>query len=151
MAELCGDRARVKWPNDILIDGRKVAGILVEGRPQEQWAVLGIGVNVALKPEDFPVELRESAGSLGLTEDDVEPALTTLGLALERWLSVPGADVLTDVRTRDALLDQTVTWATGTGTAGGIDECGRLIVRLPDGGERRLDAGEVHLGAASAA
>ena len=43
-----GRPAAVKWPNDVLLDGRKVAGILVEGRPQERWAVLGIGLNVAV-------------------------------------------------------------------------------------------------------
>ena len=37
---------KIKWPNDVWVDGRKVAGILVEGRPQEGWAVLGIGLNV---------------------------------------------------------------------------------------------------------
>ena len=41
--------AAIKWPNDVWIEGRKVAGILVEGRPQEGWAVLGIGVNVTTR------------------------------------------------------------------------------------------------------
>ncbi len=50
VADLAGAAARVKWPNDVLLDGLKVAGILAEGRPQEGWAVLGIGVNVALEP-----------------------------------------------------------------------------------------------------
>ena len=45
--------AAIKWPNDIWIDGRKVAGILIEGRPQEGWAVLGIGVNVTTR--EFPL------------------------------------------------------------------------------------------------
>lgn len=148
VAEICGTAARVKWPNDVLIDGRKVAGILVEGRPQERWAVLGIGINVALKPEEFPEEVRERAGSLGLPEADVEPMLLRLGAALEHWLAVPSADVLAEIRTRDALLGQSVTWANGAGTAAGIDDSGRLIVRLADGGEELLDAGEVHLGAA---
>jgi BirA family biotin operon repressor/biotin-[acetyl-CoA-carboxylase] ligase len=147
VAEVCGTAARLKWPNDVLLNGRKVAGILVEGRPQEAWAVLGVGINVALMPQDFPPELAQRAGSLGLTQADVEPMLVSLGSALEHWLAVPGADVLADVRTRDALLGQRVTWANGTGTAAGIDESGRLVVRLADGGEDRLDAGEVHLAA----
>ena len=54
VAATVGDAARIKWPNDVLVEGRKVAGILVEGRPQEGWAVLGIGMNVAVRPEDFP-------------------------------------------------------------------------------------------------
>jgi BirA family transcriptional regulator, biotin operon repressor / biotin---[acetyl-CoA-carboxylase] ligase len=151
VAEVCGARAKIKWPNDVLIDGRKVAGILVEGRPQERWAVLGIGINVALQPHDFPEELRERAGSLGLHGADLEPTLLRLASALEHWLDVPGADVLESVRTRDALLDQTVSWANGVGIAAGIDASGRLIVSLADGSEERLDAGEVHLGAISGA
>src|SRR3712207_1681315 len=54
--------AAIKWPNDIWIERRKVAGILVEGRPQEGWAVLGIGLNVAT--QEFPEELRETATAL---------------------------------------------------------------------------------------
>jgi BirA family biotin operon repressor/biotin-[acetyl-CoA-carboxylase] ligase len=145
VAEVCGATARIKWPNDVLIDGLKVAGILVEGRPAEGWAVLGVGINVALTPQDFPLELQGRAGSLGLTRADVEPTLVRLGSALEHWLAVPVADVLAGVRTRDVLLGHDLTWANGAGTAAGIDESGRLIVRLADGGEDRLDAGEVHL------
>src|SRR5690349_22177636 len=66
VADVAGARARVKWPNDVLVDGLKVAGILVEGRPQERWAVLGIGLNVALREGDFPPELVGRAGTLGL-------------------------------------------------------------------------------------
>ena len=61
--------AAIKWPNDIWIGRRKVAGILVEGRPQEGWAVLGIGLNVAT--EDFPPELRETATSLRLEGSEI--------------------------------------------------------------------------------
>ena len=55
MCEALPRRAAIKWPNDVWIDGRKVAGILVEGRPQEGWAVLGIGLNVSTR--EFPPEL----------------------------------------------------------------------------------------------
>ncbi len=58
VAETVGDAAQIKWPNDVLLDGRKVAGILVEGRPQERWAVLGIGLNVAVDVAALPDELR---------------------------------------------------------------------------------------------
>src|SRR6202012_3785160 len=46
----------IKWPNDVHLRGRKVAGILVEGRPQERWAVVGIGINVAVRGEELPPE-----------------------------------------------------------------------------------------------
>src|SRR3954467_1525943 len=52
VAEVAGEATTLKWPNDVLLDSRKVAGILVEGRPQEGWMVLGIGLNVALAPDD---------------------------------------------------------------------------------------------------
>ena len=56
---------------------RKVAGILVEGRPQEHWSVLGMGLNVALTP-DFPPELRGRAATLGLQPAAIEPTLRAL-------------------------------------------------------------------------
>ncbi len=144
MAEVVGERARLKWPNDVLLDGRKVAGILVEGRPQEGWAVLGVGLNVALREEDFPPDLRERAGGLGLAPEEIEPALGRLLNALERWLAADEAAVLEKVRTLDALQGVLVRWAGGEGTGDGIDEQGRLLV--VSGGRRiALDAGEVHL------
>jgi BirA family biotin operon repressor/biotin-[acetyl-CoA-carboxylase] ligase len=145
VAQVAGPSALVKWPNDVLVDGRKVAGILVEGRPQERWAVAGIGLNVALRPEDFPPELRERAGTLGLEPDAVESTLERLLAALERWLEADGSHVLEEVRERDALRDQPVHWAGGSGVGAGIDGDGRLVVAT-DSGSVTLDAGEVHLG-----
>lgn len=145
VAEVCGQRALIKWPNDVLLDARKVAGILVEARPQERWAVLGIGINVAVDPADFPPELRERAGSLGLQRADVEPTLVRLCEALERWVAAPDGEILAAVRARDALIGRAVAWEGGGGTAAGIDERGRLVVTLGAGVEAKLDAGEVHL------
>jgi BirA family biotin operon repressor/biotin-[acetyl-CoA-carboxylase] ligase len=146
VAELAAERGRVKWPNDVLIDGRKIAGILVEGRPQEQWAVLGIGINVALRPEQLPEDLRDRAATLGLTQAAIEPTLMRLRGVLERWLSASDAEVLQAVRSLDALLGETVSWEGGSGTGAGIDDSGRLLVSLPEGGSVALDGGEVHLG-----
>lgn len=146
VAEVAGPQALVKWPNDVLVDGLKVAGILVEGRPQEGWAVLGIGVNVALREEDFPPELAGRAGTLGLEPDAVEPTLELLLNSLERWLPATPDAVLEAVRGRDALLDRPVRWSGGEGRGAGIDSEGRLLVATDDG-QVALDAGEVHLGA----
>lgn len=146
VAELAGERARIKWPNDVLIDGRKLAGILVEGRPQEGWAVLGIGINVALRLEQLPAELRDRAATLGLTAADREPVLSRLRNGLERWLAAPDDAVLDAVRSRDALRDRPLRWDAGSGTGAGIDGTGRLLVDLADGSSVALDAGEVHLG-----
>jgi BirA family transcriptional regulator, biotin operon repressor / biotin---[acetyl-CoA-carboxylase] ligase len=144
VASTVGPKAMLKWPNDVLIDGRKVAGILVEGRPQERWGVVGVGLNVALRPDDFPPELRERAGTLGLQPSEIEPTLTALLQALERWLGTPEDAVLDAVRGRDALLGEPVRWAGGDGRGAGIDADGRLLVDTAQG-RIALDAGEVHL------
>jgi BirA family transcriptional regulator, biotin operon repressor / biotin---[acetyl-CoA-carboxylase] ligase len=145
VAEEAGSTARVKWPNDVLLDGRKVAGILVEGRVQEGWAVLGIGVNVAVREDELPPELRDRAGSLGRSPEEIEPTLGRLLDRLARWLVAPPRAVLEALRERDALAGSRVHWRGGHGEAGGIDDQGRLIV-MTDGGRVALEAGEVHLG-----
>jgi len=146
VAESCGEDARIKWPNDVLVGGRKVAGILAEGRPHEGWAVLGIGANVAVDVSDLPEELREKAGSLGRTRADVELFLSFLLGALDRAFALSADDLLNAWRARDALLGSEISWSGGTGIARGIDGEGRLVVELPGGGRTALNAGEVHLG-----
>jgi BirA family transcriptional regulator, biotin operon repressor / biotin---[acetyl-CoA-carboxylase] ligase len=151
VCEACEEEARVscelKWPNDVWIDRRKVAGILVEGRPQEGWVVLGIGVNVDIPEDDFPPELRETATSL-LIADGARPLEELLGVlvdALGRWLEAPAEDVLSAWRERDALKGQPIGWGEdGSGVAAGIDDTGALLVDT-DSGRVTLDAGEVHL------
>jgi BirA family biotin operon repressor/biotin-[acetyl-CoA-carboxylase] ligase len=59
-----GIECEVKWPNDIWLEGRKLAGILIEAKPQEGWAVIGIGLNLTIAPEEFPPDLRHPATSL---------------------------------------------------------------------------------------
>jgi BirA family biotin operon repressor/biotin-[acetyl-CoA-carboxylase] ligase len=145
VADLAGPSARVKWPNDVLLDGRKVAGVLAEGRPQEGWAVLGIGVNVAVDPQTLPRDVRDRAGTLARPVGEVESALTELLAALTARLAEPATAVVAELRRRDALLGQRVRWADGSGTGAGIDPDGRLIVRDDAGREHPLEAGEVHL------
>jgi BirA family biotin operon repressor/biotin-[acetyl-CoA-carboxylase] ligase len=144
VADVVGPSARLKWPNDVLVEGRKVAGILVEGRPQERWAVVGIGLNVAVRVEDFPAELRSTAGTLGFSPAAIEPTLDALLGRLDGWISADRESLLSAVRRRDALLAREVRWAGGRGVGGGIDAGGRLLVET-DGGTVALDAGEVHL------
>ena len=152
VCEACEEAApvtcEIKWPNDVWIDGRKVSGILIEGRPQDGWAVLGIGLNVATEAGEFPEELREIATSLaaatgegGRSPEDVLPLLLA---ALERRLADPPAEVLAAWRSRDALRGQTVRWAEGSGTAAGITDAGSLVVET-ENGPLELGAGEVHL------
>jgi BirA family biotin operon repressor/biotin-[acetyl-CoA-carboxylase] ligase len=147
VADLAGPEARIKWPNDVLVSGRKVAGVLVEGRARERWAVAGIGVNAALDPADLPAELRDRAGTLGRSPEALEDALTELLEALAARLAEPAAATLAELRRLDALLERPVTWADGAGVGAGVDEGGGLRVRRADGSVTVLDAGEVHLGA----
>ena len=147
VADVAGPEARVKWPNDVLLDGRKVAGVLVEARPQEGWAVVGIGVNVAVRPgADLPPGLRETAGTLGRAAGTLEATLAELLDALAVRLADDVAAVLAALRERDALLGRRVRWAQGGGTGAGIDDRGALLVVTADGATVALDAGEVHLG-----
>jgi BirA family biotin operon repressor/biotin-[acetyl-CoA-carboxylase] ligase len=136
--------AAIKWPNDVWIEGRKVAGILVEGRPQEGWAVLGLGVNVST--ERFPAELAESATSLRLAGigEETETVLADVVRSLDAWLGAPPTRVFEAWRSLDALKGERVRWADGEGLADGIDDSGALRVETPTG-LVTLDAGEVHL------
>ena len=143
VAEACESLApvscRIKWPNDVWIERRKVAGILVEGRPAEGWAVLGIGLNVGTV--EFPDELRAIATAV---DAGVEPALWAVVGSLAHWLGKEGDEVLAAWRERDALLGASVSWNGGRGRGAGITDSGALRVET-DAGIVELDAGEVHL------
>jgi BirA family biotin operon repressor/biotin-[acetyl-CoA-carboxylase] ligase len=141
VADVAGPRARVKWPNDVLLDGGKLAGVLVESRPAEAWAVLGIGVNVSVGLDALP----PGSATLGRGAGAVEPLLAELLVALERRLDEPAEPVLAALRERDALLGRRVRWPGGEGEGAGIAPDGGLRVRGAGGGEVVLSAGEVHL------
>jgi BirA family biotin operon repressor/biotin-[acetyl-CoA-carboxylase] ligase len=144
---VAGVRCRIKWPNDVWIERRKVAGILVEGRPAEGWAVLGIGLNVATEPEQFPPELGDLATSLRAAAGAAPPVdevLRAILEALDQRLRDDPSALLDAWRARDALRGERVRWAGGEGVAAGIDDSGSLLVET-SGGELALGAGEVHL------
>ena len=140
------DDPRLKWPNDVLLDQRKVAGILAEGRPAEGWAIVGVGINVAVDVGTLPPEVREIAASLKLPPEAIEDVLSELLEALETRIAQSEGELLEAVRERDALLGERVVWVGGAGVGAGIDGTGRLIVDGDDGIRHLLDAGEVHLG-----
>lgn len=135
----------IKWPNDVWIEGRKCAGVLIEARPQDGWAVIGVGLNVSIEPDEFPEELRETATSLD-ADATVDAALEALNDSLTRWTRADPQEVLAAFRDRDALRGQEVSWADGSGVANGVDERGNLIVETLDGERLALGAGEIHLG-----
>jgi BirA family biotin operon repressor/biotin-[acetyl-CoA-carboxylase] ligase len=159
-----GRQARVKWPNDIVVvrapgesattgagvdanagDLVKLAGILAEGRPQDGWTVLGVGLNVAVRLDELPAELRSTAATLSESPAAIEPTLARLLAALARRLAEPTEAMLDAYRARDALRGREIEWSGGHGRADGIDGEGRLVVALEGGGHTALHAGEVHL------
>jgi BirA family transcriptional regulator, biotin operon repressor / biotin---[acetyl-CoA-carboxylase] ligase len=145
---------RVKWPNDVWIEERKAAGILIEARPQEGWAVVGIGLNVDTPLAELAPELRDTATSLRIATGapvDRREVLAALLDRLATWTSALAQSqrVAHAFRERDALYGRRVAWTRDglreTGEARGIDDDGALIVFRGDSDPVRLDAGEVHL------
>jgi len=135
---------RIKWPNDVWLEERKLAGVLIEAKPQDGWAVIGIGLNLSVAPEEFPDDLKGPAVSLGGGIDPPQ-ARRTLDAALDRWVEADRDDVLAAWRERDALRGREISWQDGSGVAKGIDDSGDLLVRRVDGELAVLGAGEVHL------
>jgi len=88
----------LKWPNDVWIERRKAAGILLESRPPE-WALIGIGLNVSIDQDEFPSELRWPATSVGHGAT-VEGAVEALNDRLARWVGAEREEVLAAFRRR---------------------------------------------------
>jgi BirA family biotin operon repressor/biotin-[acetyl-CoA-carboxylase] ligase len=157
---------KVKWPNDIHVEGRKLAGVLIEARPQDGWAVLGIGLNLSIAPDEFPPELRDTATSIlfargedrgresagpsplwaaGPPPSVLLTAAEVLSRHLDRWVQADPGAVLEEWRARDALRGREVAWDGGSGIADGVDDRGYLLVVTPGGDRVAVGAGEVHL------
>jgi len=139
-----GAECMVKWPNDVWLEGRKLSGILIEAKPQDGWAVIGVGLNLAIEPHEFPGDLRQPATSLG---GGVTPgaARRELDAQLSHWVQTAEDEVLAEWRRRDGLRGRKVSWEDGSGVADGIDDRGNLIVAVAGGGRVSLGAGEVQL------
>jgi BirA family biotin operon repressor/biotin-[acetyl-CoA-carboxylase] ligase len=135
---------RIKWPNDIWVGERKLAGILIEARPQDGWAVVGIGLNIAISSEEFPPELRDTATSLRSTPR-AEEARAALDARLGRWVDAEAGTVISAWAERDALRGREISWDGGSGIADGVGESGDLLVLTAGGDRVALGAGEVHL------
>jgi BirA family biotin operon repressor/biotin-[acetyl-CoA-carboxylase] ligase len=146
---------QIKWPNDVWIDRRKTAGILIEARPQERWAVIGIGLNVSATAADLGEELSRTATSLEVAagrkvdRDRVLEALFgRLAERLEDLADGRTEELLDRYRERDALTGEEISWTRSgqerTGTVQGIDQSGNLVV-LANGNQETLESGEVHL------
>jgi len=142
-----GTRPALKWPNDILFDGRKMGGILCERH--EKFAVIGIGVNVNHAAEDFPDDLRDSAISLGQitgTPLHREDVLADLLLGLEAILDETGDSIrerwLLFWGDRGRQMQFTVESGLVDGIARGLSDDGGLVMETADG-VRTVYAGDV--------
>jgi BirA family transcriptional regulator, biotin operon repressor / biotin---[acetyl-CoA-carboxylase] ligase len=148
LERVTGLKPRLKWPNDVLVDGRKLAGILLESRlGPSPLVVLGIGVNLTQRV--FPPDLAERATSVRLATGrrvDADTLLTALLESLDTWRTRLETEGWAPIRERWCALTETlgrrVSIDDVQGIAVDVDEDGALIVAEGDV-RRRVVAGEV--------
>ena len=145
---------QLKWPNDVLVDGRKLSGILLEAAAAQDGTlerlVVGIGVNLAHHPEGTDTVATDLA-SEGGSELRPAEALTRLAAAFDNWRRTWDAEGFAPIRQawlqRAWRLGEQIRVNPGDGPAigrfAGIDVGGALVLELPSGIERRIAAGEV--------
>ncbi len=153
---------RLKWPNDLLYDGRKLAGILLESSgvagAEVTWLAIGIGINLAGHPEgvEFPATSLPAIGAPPVAPDG---ALAALAAAFERWLAIwRGVQGFAAIReawlARAAGLGEGLTVRLAQETFDGVFEGlapdGALLLRLADGSLRQVSAGDVFFAPAAA-
>ncbi|HEX8125520.1 MAG TPA: biotin--[acetyl-CoA-carboxylase] ligase [Allosphingosinicella sp.] len=147
---VAGIAIEIKWPNDLLVAGAKLSGILLERI--DDAIVIGFGVNLA----DHPDEVERPAINMGMLGGAPDPGrfLEALASSFERWLERWRVEGLEPVRDRWLASAHPVGTALSThlpsgtrvdGVFDGLDECGALCLRLPDGTRQVIHAGDVFL------
>lgn len=149
-------RLQLKWPNDVLACGAKLAGILLEAQPRRDGGTalaIGIGVNVAAAPEGLPYAAVSLAGlGAGVTAEAVFAALSDAWLECDAiWNDGRGFSAIRDLwLARAAGIGAPVAVQVGPdvmrGTFETLDDMGRLVIRRADGTRAEITAGEVHFG-----
>ena len=156
--EITDKKPLIKWVNDLYLNEKKICGILTEASVNFEtkglnWAVLGIGVNLAEPEGGFPEEIRNIAGSLF---EDVCPAETSAKLAagiLDHFFAlykdIESGSFIEEYRKRSFLTGREIVFSMGnetySGTVTGISDEAHLLVRLTSGEERAFSAGEVQI------
>lgn len=149
--QLTGGKTQIKWVNDILLDGKKICGILAESFfvGENTYAAVGIGVNVSTK--DFPEDIRGIAGSIGKRVDRVKICESIACELYDLCVSASNSDrsYMQEYRTRSAVLGKRVTFVkdgvASEGIATDIDDDGALSVKLDSGDVAVLNSGEITL------
>jgi len=150
---------RLKWPNDLLVNGKKVVGVLTETASVESrvtYVAVGIGINVGQEAQDFPEEFRATATSLRLASGREVPRgnlAAEIYNGLDGWYREFSAGRLEAIlacgRERSALLGSPVDVLAGderwSGLAVDLDTDGALLVRKENGTVRRVVAGDVSI------
>ncbi len=155
--EYPGLETGIKWPNDVVIGGRKICGILTEGSAHEgniDYIVIGTGINV--NNSKFPKELRDKAVSLKMESGGMPASREcVLALVLDKFCKnyriylqtgnleglLPDYNELLVSKGKEVRIEDPA--GAYTAVSGGIDESGRLIVTRDDGTSERISAGEV--------
>lgn len=155
------DAIMIKWPNDLLLNGKKICGILSEMQLNENgsidYAIVGIGVNVDLKPQDFPEELSNTAASLNLSfgknytcTEVLDNILQEFASLYQKWL-VEGASVILEPwKKLNCTLNRKVFVKDNdevifSGEVVAINEEGAIIVRNEEGESQSFDFGEISI------
>ena len=172
LKEFFGADAKIKWVNDVYLEGKKVCGILAEGHlgPDGKIDTAAIGIGINIYPSDFPAEIAGRAGSVlpdtfgaSNNREEAKKQAGDIRLDLARDVSQKLFDILSDDSKIRAALDEyaalsfivgkTITVIPVIGddnsaysaTVLGIDKKARLLVRLNDGSERALSSGEISI------
>ena len=153
---LCGVRPQIKWINDLVINGKKLGGILTEmsvDKGKVDYAVIGIGINCLQNQQDFPPEIAGLATSLSLSAGKrIQPEALAAAMVEALWhmshiLFTEKQQLMADYKANCITLGKEIQVIRGDrmlpGRAIDLDEDGGLIVSFPDGSLRTVNSGEV--------
>lgn len=147
----------IKWPNDLILEGKKIVGILTELSAEidmVNYLVVGVGINANHRPEDFPAAIREKAGSLALAAgrsfrrtDLLLQVLKELEAEYREYHEAGFSNVIERWKALNSTLGKEVMVISGdekfSGWAYNLDESGRLLVQREDGSVSAVIAGDV--------
>lgn len=156
LKEVAGLDVRIKWPNDLIVGGRKLGGVLTEVRSEPDrvlFAVAGVGVNVNMRAGEFPADFRDSATSVFMETGRTYSRTALMAALLDAFdaellmfREKGGGPLLARMRGLSSTLGREVTVAAGRDTLRGVaedlDDEGCLVLKVPEG-IRRICSGDI--------